>query len=445
MKIASLQKGLSRVFAQGAPWLFTVAKFTTLALLVIAGSVNWNAGDSPSTRLNLETCSYSNQVHEQGESLMLTPAPTHFRLMASRYVEIIQAARGLRCAGTATIAFDGHNYHQAGMTDDPGLAQLVPNISLFTGLSLADSFDLTVLVVVLLGILIGYAGFLRLCHDDHGFWAPTLVFLCLTFAEAKVADVYVFQISPLIAGIPWVLHFALEHRDISLKTTAVLLTFVCAWCATVRIGTALLSIVFLATLFATYYRSREMLLPLVLLALACAPSRLFQQHLITHRDAKLAALGRNETLLNNHPIWHAIYAGLGFIPNSEVPRFDDSIAMNKVRSIDPSATYTSPEYERILRRELLNIARQKPLLLIENLTAKVAVVLACASLLLFPARRLIFAEKKLFWMDAAFAAAIALSSMNAVLVVPKVPYLLTFFCLTLLFSSVKLRCRSGTI
>jgi hypothetical protein len=189
---------------------------------------------------------------------------------------------------------------------------------------------------------------------------------------------------------------------------------------------------------ATYYRSREMLVPLVLLALACAPSKLVQQHLITRRDAMLTALGKTETLLNNHPIWHAIYAGLGFVPNSEVPRFDDSIAMNRVRSIDPSATYTSPEYERILRRELLNIARRKPLLLVENLTAKVAVILAIASLLLFPARRLIFAERRLFWMDASFAAVIALSSMNAVLVVPKVPYLLTFFCLTLLFSSVKL-------
>jgi len=89
----------------------------------------------------------------------------------------------------------------------------------------------------------------------------------------------------------------------------------------------------------------------------------------------------------------------------------------------------------------LNIAKHRPMLLIENVAAKVAIVIVCASILLFPSRRLLFAEREILWLDSAFVLAIGLSSMNAILVVPKVPYLLTFLCLTFLYSSIKL-CRS---
>ena len=39
---------------------------------------------------------------------------------------------------------------------------------------------------------------------------------------------------------------------------------------------------------------------------------------------------------------------------------------------------------------------------------------------------------------AAFVAAIGMSAMNAILVIPHASYLLTFLCLTFLYSSVKL-------
>jgi hypothetical protein len=158
----------------------------------------------------------------------------------------------------------------------------------------------------------------------------------------------------------------------------------------------------------------------------------------------LAKLGETVTVENSHPIWHAIYAGLGFIPNSEVPKFSDSVAMDKARSIDPHVLYTSPEYERILKLEVWNIAKRKPMVLIENLAAKVGIVALCASILLFPSRHLLFSESEIRWFDTAFVLTIGVSAMNAILVVPKVPYLLTFLCLTFMYSSLKL-CRARVL
>jgi hypothetical protein len=418
----------------------TITQIALLILMLVGGATPWGLAQSRPAAPDLRGCRYSDQLYNSDDSLMRQKAPTHFRLMTSRYVQIVEAARGRACAGTATVAFNGHNYTQAGKSDDPGIAQLIPNLSSFLGMPLGRTFDLSEFAVISIGLLIGYAGFWRLYPNRQLRWAGAAVFLCLGLVEAKVADVYIFQTSPLIAGIPWILHFALHRRFFALYLSAALLAFCCAWCSLVRIGTAPICMVFLVALFIGRCRVQKMFLPLLLILLACLPSMLVERHLIARRDALLASLGGAATAVNKHPIWHAIYAGLGFVPNSEVRAFSDTIAMEKVRSIDPTVPYTSPEYEAILRREVLRLAKQKPMVLLENLAAKTGIVLLCALILLFPARRLLFAEREVLWLDAAFVLAIGLSAVNVILVAPKVPYMLTFCCLTFLYSSMKL-CR----
>jgi hypothetical protein len=420
----------------------TITKLSLSALLVIIGSTAWCLTEKQPTTPDLHTCQYSNQVFDNDAALMRQKAPTRFRLMTSRYVEILQAARGYNCTGTATVAFDGHNYVQTGMSDDPGLEELIPVISSLTGMSLVNTFDLTTFAVIATGILVGYAGFWRAYPNRRARWAGAAVFICLGLAEARVADVYIFQTSPLIAGIPWVLYFALKRKSFALYLSATLLAFFCSWCSMVRIGTTLICMAFLVTLLIGRCGIQKMFLPLLLIVLACIPSTLIERHLITRRDSLLASLGESAIAVNRHPIWHSIYIGLGFVPNSQVPEYNDTVGMDKVRSIDASAPYTSAKYELILRREVLKIAKHSPMVLIENLAAKAGIVVLLALILLFPVRRVLFAESDVLWLDSAFALAIAVSAMNAILVMPKAAYLLTFLCLTFLYSSVKL-CGGG--
>jgi hypothetical protein len=419
------------------------ASFVALALLVImllcegrACCLTGNGSAPP----DLQACHYSNQVYENDASLMRKRAPAHFALMASRFVQVGQAVRGRACTGTATVAFNGHKYVQAGLSDDPGLVWLIPTISHWTGMSVADVFDLTAFALISLAVLTGYAGFSRLYPDDQVRWAGAAVFLCLGIAQAKVADVYIFQTAPLIGGIPWVLYFALRHKLFALNASMTLFVFCSSWCSLVRSGTTTICLAFLIPLLAGCYRVRKMLLPVLLIILACLPSIIFKRFQIAHRDAILAGTGETATAVNSHPIWHSIYIGLGFIPNSQVPEYSDAVAIDKVRSIDPTAPYTSAKYELILEREVLKIAKQRPALLIENLAAKTGIVILLAAILLFPAKRLLFAEKEIIWLDTSFVLAITLSAMNAILVIPKPAYLLTFLCLTFLYSFMKL-CR----
>lgn len=419
-------------------WLERACFILALSVLMAGEFTAWGLVGDRLTAPDLHSCRYSDEIYDGDAALMGQRAPTHLRLMASRYVEILQAARGRDCTGTVSVAFDGHHFIQAGRGDDPGVAQLIPTIASLTGTSLKDTFDLTALAVVSLGIVVGYAGFWRLYPDRRVCWAGAAVFLCLGLVEARVADVYVFQISPLIAGVPWVLHFALARRPVPLNLSMAMLAFVCSWCSMVRTGTTLICLAFLIPLLIGRFRTRTALLSSLLVVLACVPALLFQRSLIARRDSVFATLGETATAVNSHVIWHTIYLGLGFVPNSLVPAYNDSVAFYKVQSVNPAAPYLSEEYELILKREVLSIAKHRPILLIENVVAKTGILVLMALVLLFPARRLLFARREVYWMDAAFLLAIAVSAMNVILVMPKPPYLLSFFCLTCLYSSTKL-------
>lgn len=358
--------------------------------------------------------------------------------MASRYISMVQAARGYQCTGTTTVGFDGHNYLQTGRSDDPGMMELIPTVSRLIGMSIANTYDIVMFAVISSGILIGYAAFWHLYPDRRLRGIGAAVFLCLGIAEAKVADEYMFQISPLIAGIPWLVHLGLNRKNLALTISAALLAFCCSWCSLVRSGSIVICMTFLLTVFTTRYRIQKSLLPLTFIILACIPSVLFERSLIARRDVAIAKVGETAKAVNSHALWHTLYIGLGFIPNSEVPEYRDGVAGDKVRSIDPTVAYTSAKYESILRGELWGIVKRRPILVIGIFAAKAGIVILLASILLFPARRLIFTERSALWLDAAFVLTIGMSAMNGIIAVPRASYLLTFLCLSFLYTSIKL-------
>ncbi len=409
-----------------------------LVLMVIGCAPAWCLTGGRTAVPELHTCGYSDQVYDGDASIMQRNPPTHFRLMASRYVQMMQAARGKHCAGTVTIGFAGHKYVQGAVNDDPGISWLIATISSWSGLSLANTFDLVEFTVIVSGLLIGFAGFWQLYPDRRARWVGAGVFLCLGLAQARLGDVYIFQTAPLIAGIPWVMHFVLSRKPFSLNLSAALLALVCSWCSLVRIGTGLICLAFLITLFIARRRVQNVFLSLTLVILACGPAMIFKDYMIARRDTILAGLGETAPAVNRHTVWHSIYIGLAFVPNSEVPAYDDSVGMNKVRSIDSVALNGSERYEAILRGEVFKLAKRRPMLVIGNLVAKVGVLILWAAIVLFPSRRFLFADRDVLWLDAAFVAAIGMSAMNAILVIPHASYLLTFLCLTFLYSSVKL-------
>jgi hypothetical protein len=317
---------------------------------------------------------------------------------------------------------------------------LIPTLSRVTGLSLAATYDSTVFLAIAAGLFIGYAGFWKLYPDPQLRWIGVGVFLCLGIAEVKIADEYMFQISPLIAGIPWLLYFSLA-RPSALTISAATLAFVCSWCSLIRAGTLLICMTFLVAMFFFRRHIQRPFVPCLVLILACIPAAIFEHSLTARRDAALAKVGQSATSPNSHLLWHTVYIGLGFIPNSEVPEYRDGVAGDKVRSIDPTAIYASTRYEAIIKQEVWSLVKRRPMLVLGILAVKAGIVLFLGVILLYPARRLMFAESEIFWFDAAIVLAMGASAANAIAAVPRSSYLLTFLCLGFLYSAIRL-CRA---
>jgi hypothetical protein len=397
---------------------------------------------SRTTEADPVDCSQSNQMHDSDATIMrFRQAPTHFRLMTSRYFGMVRASRGYQCTGTVTVGFDGYRYFQSAMGDDPGLMEWVPTLSRLTGLSLAEAYDITILLTIVAGLFIGYAAFWKLYPDRLLRWIGAGIFLCLGFAEVRVADEYIFQISPLIAGIPWLLYFALARRPYALTASAAALAFLCSWCSLLRAGTIPICMTFLIAMFFIRRRIQRAFVPCLLLVLACIPSVVFERSLNARRDAALAKVGETATAPDSHVLWHTLYIGLGFIPNAEVSEYRDGVAGDKVRSIDPTATYASTRYEAIIKHEVWNLAKRRPILVMGILTAKAGIVICLFLILLYPVRRLMFTERALLWLDVAIILTMGMSAMSAIAAVPRTSYLLTFLCLGFLYSGIKL-CRA---
>lgn len=386
---------------------------------------------------NIYTCKISDVIYKNDAQLMMHDPPTHIRLMPSRYVEVVQAARGYNCSKTLLVAYNGHYYYRAGIGDDIGITVIVPVISAITGMSLANAFDVFSIFVVTLSSLTGYIGFYYLYPKPFTRWIGIAAFSCLTIVQLIAGDVYLFQSSPLIAGIPWIIYFVTKYNWLWLCISVTLLSFICVWFSLIRINTNILGIGFIAVVLIGRYPFRKALLPLSLVALACIPPISIERYAFSRRNIFLSKSGDNVITEDHHAIWHSIYCGLGFVRNSEVPRFDDQIAIDKVRSIDPSAPYLSIKYEEILRNEVLWIALHKPSILIMNLVAKIGIIGLISLIFLLPVVKYLFQKKVTLWFDGAFALTIVLSAANGILVMPRAKYLLTYFCLIFLYTIMK--------
>ncbi len=363
--------------------------------------------------------------------------PTRLRLMGSRYVDLLRAARGLRCSGVPLVSFDGLGYRRGGGGDDPGLFYVVPELARVLHLGVATAVDITLIGIVLMGSGVGLYGFMRSARTTLGRRVGIIAFLLLTVLELVGGDVYVMNAAPAIAGVPWILYFASRRR----VTGSVLITFVLLGIvsqaanfirAYAGIGLALFAVLAVAGFYELRLAGKGMVLAAFLLAAVGA--QMFVNGLYRQRSAFLGQQG--DVLFEAkqiHPFWHSVYIGLGYVKNAEVPAYSDAVAATRVRLVRPNAPYLSMEYEDVLKQATLELAKRRPTLILENVMVKLAVVLGfcigAANVGLYAA----IVARKPFWLETAFWVSMAFNSLFGILVVPSPRYLLGLIAFATLY------------
>jgi hypothetical protein len=236
-------------------------------------------------------------------------------------------------------------------------------------------------------------------------WSVRLVFFFFLAVgmTAIASDAYAFQAFPAIAGIPWLVR--LSHDRKRLVIVWVVLAVAAGLCDLVRFHAGLPYIAMMVVMaFIHFPKVKAVALTLAITCLYLLPSVWF------YRIYPL-----------KHPDWHSVYIGLGWIPNSEVAAYQDHIGGDKVKSIDPSVVFGSPQYEAILRGELLKITKHKPWIIAGNLLAKTVAILFMLGILLVPVW-------KHLRFDLPFIVAIALGVLPGILVTPNPRYILAGLC-----------------
>lgn len=377
------------------------------------------------------------------ESVNVTALPpTKISVMPYRHLALRYAVAGFLRSRVPLVAFDGTKYLQAGFSDDPGIYYFIPRLAIWSGLPLESAIDLFFGGILAVSFLAGIIGFLiTLDRWPLKLWSVFALGMLLWFAYRK-GDVYVALSAPAVAIVPWFLYL-LRKNAAGAGTAAFLfgVGLLAGFANQVRSYAATGLVIFIVILVAFEWKSshaRKLILLVTLAAGMLLPAAYFR-HLIAQRDAYLVAVQPGYTsTVDQHPIWHTVYTGLGFTKNPYVAGYRDEVAAEAVYAISPSTPYLSPEYERILREESLRIARQHPLFIVVTLVAKLRIVLFlllswCNAGLLAAA----FYPKG--WaMESAFWGASVFSSLFGIVAIPQVQYLLGFMAFAALYGIVSL-------
>lgn len=134
-----------------------------------------------------------------------------------------------------------------------------------------------------------------------------------------------------------------------------------------------------------------------------------------------------------HTFWHNIYMGLGFITNNKTLYFSDACSAKKVKQVNPTAGYLKPEYETVLRNEVLKLCLCSPHYVLRVFFAKLGVLIYY--LLLFTNVGLLAAyyRPKPLYIELSYWGMMCISALPGILTIPNTLYLLGFISVAVLY------------
>jgi hypothetical protein len=361
-------------------------------------------------------------------------------LMDCRYEHLMYALEGYKKTGVALIEHDGQSLLPSFTCDDIGLYCLIPKLATFLGISLDTSLALFFYGLGSIAFLSGLVGFFFLYRSGFSRAISFIGLVLLAFVSSRFMDVYQLYTITAVACIPWILYVMQKKvtRDSLIFSFLTGIGLGTAHYIRTHSGTAVL--LFFCILAVTYLKEtwqKKIALVGCLFLGAAIPVIYFKSTYNTYVRYAQKHLPEKKIGESQHPLWHPLYLGFGFLNNPFGIQFDDSVAHKKVMSIDPtilpSDPYPSPHSEKLLRAEVLSLIKHHPLFVINTLFAKLGVLLFY--FLVFANFGVIAAFLyPLPWQILlAFACALGFNSLFVLMTMPFFCYMLGFFSCSTLF------------
>jgi hypothetical protein len=367
---------------------------------------------------------------------------THLSIMPKRYMGIAETIAGLQQTGVPLVAAKGGVLDSATTNDDPGIYYFVPLLARQFNLSLDQSIDAFLVGLVALGFLLGLAGCWFLFRTWSGRLLAVVPLGLVSGVALVTGDVYVAPVAAVLGVVPFFLHLALRGSGTVPFAGFLLLAGVgTAMAQTVRIhsGTPVWILIATWILFGVTGGARRKLVLGACLALGILGWQGFFSSRLDRRDAYLTSNQPGFTPQHRvHIFWSPIYEGLGFLGNDFGLVWNDEAARANIEAIAPGVRFTSPEYEQIVKAEVVRLTREHPYFMARTVFAKLGVMFM---LLLFTAHVGLIAAwlyPKGWVLETSFWLPMALSSLPGVLVMPWHGYVSGFLALAAVYAAVSL-------
>jgi hypothetical protein len=375
-------------------------------------------------------------------------APTIVRLMPMRYAELQAAfdsyAQGLPPLVAATQTDSGTVYRA--ISDDAGLYYLLPKLAHLFHLAPSEAWTVWFFAILILSFGVGIYGTMHLLKTLP---AKILYFIELSFLGAliiKYGDIY--QLAPCLAlaAVPLLLqNLCSERGDRALWRDAAALgtagfIFGLAHLVRSHSATGLMLFVIILLLFGTAVRAwHKRLLLVAIVLIGFMLPLLYMNHVADMRDAFLKAHQPNyHPVLRQHPFWHTVYIGLGYLSNDYGLAYKDIVAAKKAHELAPDTPWYIPQYDAALKTAVIDLLRKDPVFVVGTLLAKFGAVLVY---FLFAANFGLLAAiryPKPWAVEVAFVAGLAFNALFGLVAVPYPTYLEGFIAFAMLYGVISL-------
>jgi hypothetical protein len=356
---------------------------------------------------------------------------------------------GLQKTGVPLIEFDGTQYLPATMADDIGMYILIPKLAALFHWDIPTAIHHFFTGIAAISFCIGALGFLKLFSS----WQARTISIVSSLVLTKIAlgsmDIYCVPAMIALAVIPWAVVITQQHPRWGHYLFFGLAGSGC-WLAHYlrsHSGTAPLLFIGILLLLQSNRSKAQKVMAFICLALGMGAIHLYFANCMQQYLGFVKEHFPHYTWVQpHHPLWHTIYAGLGFISNDLGLRFDDTAPMQAVTAKKPTLInsqvgpwnipFSNQEYENILRNEVFTLLTKHTFYVIRVMVAKLGLILFY--LLLFANLGLLFLSTLSQSQLIAFALTLMWSALPGLIAIPNFLYLTGYTTIAALLGLVAL-------
>ena len=376
--------------------------------------------------------------------------------MVLRLVWLGRLVDGYRQSGIPWIVSNGSELSaMMNFGDDVGLFYFVPLISKFFLVSMDRALEFFLFGIAGIACLIGIVGFFFLYRSFLPRLISVVGLLVISAIIIKSCRldgdcIYAPPAVGVMAIVPWALYYLTRRKaSVGLYSFMVFAGVVVGLCNFVRNCSGLPVLIFVLALLVLRsdwtWKRRFILASALVVGILLVIGFI---KLLVFRHAEFCLANKITPLKEfNHPLWHTVYWGLGFLQkpfNTTGIYHDDQCVIDLVRDLNPSAEYLSAEYHSTVRDALLRLIIRKPLLFFRTVFAK----LGCCLLyfLMFCNIGIVASlwRRKSLSVDIAFIVAMLVSIIPGLVAIPSTSYLMGFVALSILYAIVSVANALGS-